>query len=168
MGALATTYLVLGMSGLFLGDSGLRGLGPDVVAGAGWSISPRQRVELLLDAGRGHDEYPGVFRDELTVVSATARLLHYWADGDARARPFVSGGVSIVHRRASFTTRGVVEHDRSTAPAVEAGIGVDVAGARWSIRPELGLQFALPSETQFSSVPVATMRAAVTIGWRVR
>lgn len=166
-------------------DETFLGRGPLVAGGVTWPIGPNLAAEAEL-AWATHHRDSGYLIADGTPTLAIGRLAYRFRDPDARVRPFVSGGVTVVHTTGHFTTRSFapgpggrparepdVRQDWSATQAGwEVGAGVIIAGSERMIwRPEArwAATTADPSFTPGSlEPPLWTIRVGMAVGWRLR
>ena len=163
-------------------DETFLGRGPLLAGGVSVPLVARLAAEVEI-AWATHHRDSGYLIADGTPLFATGRLAYRFRGSAARTRPFVSGGLTLVHTTGHFTTRSFVpgpdgrpvpgpdtrQDWSATQAGWELGAGVEIAAsARVIVRPEVRWTATTtdPSFTPGSlEPPLWTIRAGVTIGW---
>jgi len=165
-------------------DETFLGRGPLLAGGVSFPVAARLAVEAEI-AWATHHRDAGYLIADGTPLLATGRLAYRFRDAAARARPFISVGLTLVRTTGHFTTRSFVpgpggrpvpgpdtrQDWSATQAGWEVGAGVELAGPdRVTWRPEVRWTATTvdPSFTPGSlEPPLWTIRAGMTIGWGI-
>jgi opacity protein-like surface antigen len=165
-------------------DETFLGRGPLLAGGVSLRVVARLAVEAEI-AWATHHRDAGYLIADGTPLLATGRLAYRFRGPAARTRPFISGGLTVVHTTGHFTTRSFVpgpdgrpvpgpdtrQDWSATQAGWEVGAGLEIAGSyRLMWRPEVRwtATTADPSFTPGSlEPPLWTIRAGMTIGWAI-
>ena len=165
-------------------DETFLGRGPLLAGGVSVPVVAGLAAEAEI-AWATHHRDAGYLIADGTPLFATGRLAYRFRGSAARARPFVSGGLTLVHTTGHFTTRSFVpgpggrpepgpetrQDWSATHAGWEVGAGVEIAGSdRLTWRPEVRWT-ATTTDSSFTpgslEPPLWTIRAGMTIGWRL-
>lgn len=163
------------------------GRGVLIAAGVTGMVTRRLRVEGEVAVGRHERSGPdaGALEATGTPITGTARVAWLFGATTSPVRPFVSGGLLLLHSRGEFRSISHVPGPdglprpgpmtsrtwRITEPGWEAGLGVEVGRPgrmRW--RPEARLSISRGHRDYRPGVdvletPIITVRGGLTVSW---
>ena len=158
-------------------DEGSLGPGPAISGAIGYAWSRQSTLELSLGHAR-HERHVQSLGWETRPTTITVRAIREF--GSARARPFVAGGVGVMHVRGTtffresggpFSGPSVVtgaSRWSATGLAFDLGGGVVVRVTdRWFVRPEFRVLSSKPTRPRSApEPPYSMMQWSIGAGYR--
>jgi opacity protein-like surface antigen len=182
--AVAQTSVIGGAGGTaIVDDETFLGRGPVVAGGIARAVGANVSLEGEVSIASHHRD-AGYLAADGTPVIASGRVLYTFRRVTDRSRPFVGGGIALVHSTGTLTTHDPSGPGHAPSPILETrrdwsitqagldlGAGVLIrAGDRLAIRPEIrwiSTRANVPS-TSTIEPPLWIARPSVSLVWRIR
>ena len=152
--------------GVTYDDEGSLGSGFNVGGGIGYHLTRKLKIEAEVNRIPFEREFSSGVRTEGTSVFVNANAVYHFSD--SRARPYVIGGVGLLHYKNRSDFSAETPPDRSTSNGFAYNFGGGIKGyltKKLSIRPEVRLYSGNLNRLVRTEPPLRILQVSVGFGY---